>query len=400
MLEGIRVVDLGNNIAGPCVSTILAGLGAEVVKVERPGSGDASRNAPPYVGASGVSFAPDGNEDAVSIAFLKRNSGKRSVEVDLHTTAGKKVFRRILGWADVLVENFRPGVLAKLGFTEEVLQEVNPGLIVCSITGFGQTGPKRDWLAYNTMIVAMSSMLSNRGGAAAPAVLGGVMGQSSGPALADWCGALYGAIGVLGALVERERPARQQGSRKGSRIDLAMFEALATLVWESNVDLDSEAYPAAAGRRASPWNEYPVADGHVFICVYTDRHWELLRDVMGISSEDPRFADRIARISHNDELDLVISEWTKVRKRDDIVSQLQGAGVAASPVLSAQELLDDEHVRSRSSFVPLNHPTLGEIDDVHAAAFPLWVNGERLQYKSGPPALGNANAEWLTDDDE
>lgn len=371
MLADITVLDVGNNIAGPCVATILAGLGANVVKIERPDGGDDSRIAPPFVGRSGVKFgAADPADSDISLAFLKRNRGKRSVTLDLRSPGDQERFHELARTADVLVENFRPGTLGRLGLEPAALMAANPRLIVCSVTGFGQTGPMAGWAAYDTVVRALSGDVGT--------------GRAGGVALADWSAALFGAIGVLGALHHRDEHA------EGVHIDVSMLEAWMALAWESNLDV-----VAPSTRRVAPWNTYPCADGNVFICAYTERQWSNLERAIGLADE--RFATRFGRIEFEEELDGKIRDWTGPRHRWDIATALQEAGVPSAPVLTPAEVKESPQVVSRGVLDPVGHPDdVVPTPDVHCAQFPIWISGRgHLRYPRSAPALGEANDELL-----
>jgi CoA:oxalate CoA-transferase len=387
VLEGIKVLDIGNNIAGPCVATILAGLQADVLKIERPVVGDDSRAAPPYLGRFGVTDrrSNDPSADEIAVAFLKRNRGKQSKALDLRDEHDALEFWKLIDDADVLVENFRPGTLARLGFGFEQLQRRNPRLIVCSVTGFGQSGPLANWSAYDTVVRALTGLMGGKK----------LSAESNGPiALSDWTGALYGAISVLGALHQRNQ------TGEGTLLDISMLEASLSLAWESNLDLIERAENAPGGpgftRRVAPWNTYEAKDGLVFICAYTDRQWANLSERLEIT--DSRFAGREGRLDNWEALDGVIESWTRSRLRWDIARDLQEAGVPASPVLKPSEVARSPQVEARGALVPLKHPNpdIGTHDggeaDLLSAEFPVWAAGYgHMHYPTPAPELGSAD---------
>ena len=375
LLDGIRIIDLGNNIAGPCVATILGGMGAEVIKVERPESGDVSRLGPPFAGKSGVSGrkSDDANEDQVSVGFMKRNRGKSSVTLDLRNEHDRQRFIALVASADVMVENGLPGALKKLGVGYETLKARNPDLILCSVTGFGQTGPCATWAAYDAIVQAHSGTMVDVTSSDA----------ASGVMMADMAGCMYAAISVLGALVSRLR------GGSGAWLDVSMLEATIAFGWESNRDIvQRQRDRGETVRRVAPWNVYPAADGRVMICAYTDRQFQTLKQHIGMT--DDRFEDRLERIRLVVELDAAIGAWTSQQPKWDIAHTLQKLGIPASPVLNALEVINSPQVVERGVFKPVLHPRLGDIDVV-VSEFPLRVNGQHMIYERATPALGEHN---------
>jgi crotonobetainyl-CoA:carnitine CoA-transferase CaiB-like acyl-CoA transferase len=375
-LAGVRVIDFGNNIAGPCVTTILGGLGAEVIKIERPPLGDASRIAPPFTGRSGVTYqrAAAQEEDQVALGFIKRNRGKYSVTMDLNEEDDRQRFIDLVATADVMVENGLPGALAKLGVGYDNLKARNPGLILCSITGFGQTGPCRGWAAYDAIVQSHTGLFVDVANPDA----------ASGVAVADMAGALYGVISILAALVSRSN------GGAGAWLDVSMLEATLAFTWESNRDVVQRQKMAGQPvRRVAPWNRYPAADGEVMICAYTDRQWKSLRDHLGIPGE--HFDDRLARLDHVDALDALIGEWTCSRSKWDIAFKLQELGVPASPILEPLEVTQSPQVIAREALKPAHHPRFGDIA-VATPEFPLHVAEEgHVTYNPATPDLGEHN---------
>jgi crotonobetainyl-CoA:carnitine CoA-transferase CaiB-like acyl-CoA transferase len=386
VLEGIKVLDIGNNIAGPCVATILAGLRADVLKVERPRVGDDSRAAPPYLGRQGITYRPSGDpaDKDIAVAFLKRNRGKRSIELDLRDSNDAKEFWSLVEDADVLVENFRPGTLDRLGFGFDLLQQRNPGLIICSVTGFGQSGPLAAWSAYDSVIRSLTGLM--RRGTMETDGFGVV-------AVADWTAALYGAVAVLAALHQRSETGR------GVLLDVSMLEASLSMIWESNLDLMErmEGVSGSSGltRRVAPWNTYQAKDGPVFLCTYTDRQWSNLSDRLDIT--DVRFATRQGRLDHWEALDEQIASWTRQHSRWEVARELQACGVPASPVLKPSEVALNPQVQAREAMVPVAHPdpdiartSEGE-SPLLCGEFPIWASGYgHLRYLTPAPELGSA----------
>ncbi len=381
----LTVLDMGQNISGPLATTLLAALGARVIKLETPGRGDGSRIGPPYAGQEGVTFQP-GTEAGMALSFLKRNRNKEAITVDLRSPEGKELFIRLVHHADVLVENFKPGTLDRMGFPFARLQEINSRLIVCSVSGFGLSGPYRDWLAYDTVIQAMSGLMYHTGYPDRPPV-------KSALTVADSVGALYATIGILAALQHRQLTGR------GQLVEVPMLDCLLSLVWDEPWDYYERTgmEPRSGNRlsRCTPWNVYPASDGHVFLCALTDEQWRRLAEAIAPDLAD-RYPDMATRIEHNAEIDAAIAGWTQVRSKTEIPCYLQARGVPCAPVLTATEVANDSHVQERQMLRPVPHPDLDEVPDALVWQFPLRFSASPPVPLSRPaPRLGQDNAEVL-----
>ncbi|MEK7214649.1 MAG: CoA transferase, partial [Chloroflexota bacterium] len=289
-LDSIRVLDATQAVAGPVCAAHLAALGAEVIKIERPGDGDFARRTPPYGGVGGVASVRQQPND-ISTPVLKRNRDKLSLALDMGRPEGLEVLNRLVSTADVFLENLRPGVTDKLHIDYESLKAHNPKLIYCSITGFGKSGPYKDWAAFDTMIQAMSGLMAMTGSEDGPPTRAGIL-------VADNFAPLFAGIAVLAALRQRD------ATGEGQFIEVSLFDCLVSLVWDEPIELlAAQGKPARMGNRLSrsaPWNTYPATDGHVMICAPQQDHWERLTQLMGRPDLllDPRFTTLELRIKH------------------------------------------------------------------------------------------------------
>ncbi len=382
-LKQLRVLDMGHNITAPVCANILGALGADVIKLERPVGGDNSRIGPPFVGPEGVHFDYRTESD-LSLSFLKRNGYKRGITLDLKSPRGKAVFEKLVTHVDVLIENYRPGVLEKLGFGYERLQALNERLIICSISGFGRTGEYRDWVAYDGIIQAFSGLIARTGFQDQPPV-------KSGFSAADTMGALYGVIGILAALEQR----RESG--RGQVLDISMLDCLLAALWDDPLDVFArQGFMVRSGnnnQRAAPWNMYQCQDGWVFICALTDKQWRTLVELMG-HEYHPRLGSSVKRHAHMAEVDQMVGTWCQGQTRAAVMQRLQSANVPCSAVMLPTEVVQDPHVQARHSFAPVVHPDLGPISDVVYARFPVReASSENSVPDPCPPRLGQHNRE-------
>jgi CoA:oxalate CoA-transferase len=340
-LSHVRVLDLTRFLAGPFCTTMLADMGADVVKVEAPRGGDEGRYGYPPV-------------DGVPVFFLALNRNKRGITLDLRKDEGRSILRRLLPHFDVLVENFAGGTLARWGLAPEALCQEHPRLIVASLSGFGQTGPWRERPSYDIITQAASGFMSITGFPGQPPTRGG-------GSLGDYVQGLFGAIAVLGALAARDRTGR------GQSIDVSSQDAMFSLLdqWPS-IFAASGRLPRQVGNRhlaAVPYDAYQARDGWVVIAVASNKLFRQLCQAMERPElgDDPRFRGVGVRLEHGDEINGIVAAWVATRTVDEVVSILgpDGAGVPCSPVYTVDQLVDHPQLTARGMIERLAHPKLG-----------------------------------------
>ena len=341
MFDGVRVLDLTQIYNGPYATFLLARAGAEVIKVEPPGGENLRRR-----------LVTGGIADP----FASLNANKRSVSIDLKRDAGRELLLAMAASADVLVENYAPGVMERLGLGACALHAANPGLVIASGTGYGSTGPYRDYPAMDLSMQAISGVMATTGEPDGPPM-------KAGPAVCDFLAGihLYGAI--VSGLFRRLRTGR------GCRVEVAMMAA-AFPTLASNVGLfePGRALPSRTGNRhggmsVSPYNVYPTRDGHLAILAINDRHWEGVVDVLGLdgAAADPRFADRNARVAHMEAVDRLVGERTALRAKDELFAALAAARVPCAPVRELAEVVADPHLHATGMLRWIEHPQSGRL---------------------------------------
>ena len=368
LFDGVRVLDLSRMLAGPYGSMLLADLGAEVIKVEEPRGGDPMRAmGPPFLGP-----------DRESAYFLSINRGKKSVALDLEQPEGRRVFHDLCRVADVVWENFRPGVMARLGCAPEALRRLNPRLIVCSISAFGQDGPYREWPAFDLALQAMGGAMSLTGEAGrAPARMGLPMG--------DLAGGMFGALAVAGALFRRER------TGEGAHFDLSLLDGqVSLLTYIAQYFWADGRVPGRVGSgHASvvPYQAFPTRDGHVVVAVFAEKFWAGFCRAIDRPDlvADPRFDSNPKRVERRDDLVPVLEAIFPARTTAEWLVRLQGAGVPAAPINSVDQVVSDPQVLLRKMVVNLEHPRLGAL---RTLGTPIKAAGMPPFRPLPPPALG------------
>jgi crotonobetainyl-CoA:carnitine CoA-transferase CaiB-like acyl-CoA transferase len=374
LFEGVRVLDLSRMLAGPYGSMLLADQGAEVIKIEEPDGGDPMR-------VMGPPFLPDGE----SAYFLAVNRNKKSVALDLTSEAGRRVFHDLVAQADVVWENFRPGIMARLGCDYATLAGINPGLVMCSISAYGQDGPYRDWPAFDLALQAMGGAMSITGEPGrAPVRMGLPMG--------DLAGGMFGAFAVAGALLRRARTGR------GAHVDLALLDCqvsllsyLAQYFWT-----DGEVPRPMGSAHASvvPYQALATRDGHLVVAIFAEKFWAgFCRAVDRPEwSHDPRFATNRDRVRHREALMPLVERLFTERTTDEWLERLQGAGVPATPIQSVDRVLADSQVRHRRMVVDVEHPRHGRLPTLGT---PIKVDGRMGLDVTVAPRLGQHTDEIL-----
>ena len=368
-LAGLKVVELARILAGPWAGPLLADLGAEVIKVERPGSGDDTR-------AWGPPFAADGS----AAYFHACNRGKRSVAVDLDTPEGQAQVRALAAGADVLIENFKVGGLAKYGLDYGSLSRLNPRLVYCSITGFGQDGPYAARAGYDFIVQGMGGIMDLTGDPAGEP-------QKAGVAFADIFTGLYAATAILAALRGRD------STGAGCHIDMALLDTqVAVLANQAMNYLVSGEVPHRLGNahpNITPYQTFAVADGFVIVAVGNDAQFRRLCALLGAPGlgDDPRFSTNAGRVRDRPALTSALASLIAQRQRDELLSALAAAGVPAGPINDVAQVFADPQVVARGLRI--------ERDGVPGVASPIVIDGHRQVSDLGAPCLG-AGAEDAT----
>ncbi|MFF5989618.1 CaiB/BaiF CoA transferase family protein [Prauserella flavalba] len=373
-LGHLKVIDLTQVMAGPYCCQLLGDLGADVIKVEPVGKGDATRQATGH-------RLPHGE----SAAFLAVNRNKRSIALDLKSDRGREAFYRLIRDADVVVESFRPGVAAKLGVDYPALRAVNERIVYASISGFGQTGPYAQRPGYDLIAQAMSGVMSVTGDADGDPVKSGVP-------VADMSAGLFCAVGILSACLSREV------TGQGQAIDTSLYDAaLALSIWETSELWATGKAPQRLGsahRVNAPYQALPTRDGHLTIGANNDRLWQRLCSVLGREDllADERFAGNTDRVRHREELAAELSATLKERDTDDWVGALLEAGVPAGPIRDYAQSCSDPHTLAREMVVELDHPTEGK---VRSLGIPVKLSETPGTIRRVAPALGEHTDELL-----
>jgi crotonobetainyl-CoA:carnitine CoA-transferase CaiB-like acyl-CoA transferase len=376
-LSNIRVLDLSRIMAGPWAGQILADLGADVIKVERKGAGDDTRSwGPPYLKDQ------HGNPTAESGYYLSVNRGKRSIELDLASPDGQKVVRELAKRSDIVLENFKVGTLDRYGLGQRQLRELNPRLIYCSITGFGQDGPMAEDAAYDFMIQGMGGLMSVTG---APDGEAGSGPQKVGVPIVDIMTGMYAAISVLAALSERNT------SGKGDYIDLAMLDvATAMLANQAMNYLVSDRIPERRGNKhpnIQPQDVFAVRDGHIVLAVGNDE--QFVRFVKALElpelAADARYEKNVDRVRNLDTLHPLIAQRLKTRDLADWLALLGQNKIPCGPINTVPMVFEERQVRHRRMLRKLPHPLAGEVAQVVS---PLRFERSELSFDKAPPLLG------------
>jgi crotonobetainyl-CoA:carnitine CoA-transferase CaiB-like acyl-CoA transferase len=384
-LSHLTVLDLSRILAGPWAGQTLADLGADVIKIERPGAGDDTRGwGPPFLRDR------EGRDSRDAAYYLCANRNKKSVTVDFTTLEGQAIVRDLARSADVVLENFKVGGLRAYGLDYESLRTLNPRLIYCSITGFGQTGPYATRAGYDLLVQAMGGLMSITG---RPDDQDGAGPQKAGVAVTDILSGLYAAIGILAALAHRDR------TGVGQHIDVGLLDVqVACLANQAMNYLISGSAPRRSGNahpNLVPYQDFPTADGYMIIAVGNDAQFARLCAVMDLPAlaADPRFVTNPARVINRIDLIARLSAVTVSRSTHRWMEALEKVGVPAGPINSLDAVFDDPQVRARNMQVELPHPVAGTVPLV---ANPLRMSETPVSYRSAPPLLGAQTREVLT----
>ena len=382
-LDGIRALDLSRVLAGPFCTQMLADLGAEVIKVERPGVGDETRTwGPPYVRDA------EGADTTESAYYLCANRNKRSITVDFSRSRGVALVKRLLEHCDVLVENFKVGGLAKFGLGYEQLREEFPGLVYCSITGFGQTGPYAHRPGYDMMAQGMGGLISITGEPDRP--------PSKVPvAINDIMTGMYTAVAMLSALRHRDR------TGEGQHVDVGLLDVQVS--WLANVAsnyLVGDRLPQRLGTahpNTVPYQVFPTRDGFIIIAANNDGQFERFCEAARASEllDDPEFASNALRVLNRDRLVPEVEAITRTRDTAAWMEILEAAGVPCAPVNTMDRVFADPQVQARGMRIAMPHPLAG--DDVSLVGSPIKLSRTPVSYRRAPPTLGQHTDEVLSE---
>ncbi len=341
LLEGVKVLDLTRVLAGPYCGMMLADMGADVIKIEVPNKGDDSRRNSPIVNGE-------------SAYFMNLNRNKKGITLNLKSEKGKEIFRELVKQSDIVLENYRPGVMEKLGLGYEDLKEINPAIVYGAVSGFGHYGPYSKRAGYDIIGQAMSGLMSTTGWIDSPPT-------RTGTAISDVLGGLSCAIGVLAAYVNRLK------TGEGEKVDISLVDSTVSALEIINmIYLCTDRIPEKIGNRYEaiyPYDSFPAKDGMVIIACGNDKLYDLLKGVLNIPElEAKEFENNIKRVQNHAKLKPIIDNWTKDRNIDDIVELLLEAGIPAAPINTIDRVVKDPHIAgAREMFVDLEHPVAGKM---------------------------------------
>ncbi|MBC3918209.1 CoA transferase [Undibacterium sp. CY18W] len=385
-LGHIRVLDLTRVLAGPWCAQNLADLGAEVIKVERPGSGDDTRSwGPPYLRDA------EGNNTTEAAYYLAANRGKQAITVDIATPEGQQIIRELAVKSDVVLENYKVGQLKKYGLDYESLKLIKPDLVYCSITGFGQNGPYAHRAGYDFIVQGMGGFMSLTG---ERDDLPGGGPQKAGVAIADLMTGMYSTIAVMAALTHRDR------TGEGQYIDMALLDVQVAMLANMNMNyLASGNAPKRWGNahpNIVPYQTFATTDGHIIVAAGNDGQYKKFVQAGGQPelADDPRFSTNPSRVAHRDVLVPVLADMVRRKTKQEWISLLEEAGVPCGPINTLDEVFENPQVLAREMQFNLPHPTAGE---VRLVASPMKLSATPVTYPSAPPLLGQHTQTVLTD---
>jgi crotonobetainyl-CoA:carnitine CoA-transferase CaiB-like acyl-CoA transferase len=374
-LDGLKVLDLTRVLAGPYCTMMLADMGADVVKVERPGSGDDTRGyGPPFLGGE-------------SAYFLSVNRNKRGLTLNLKQERGLTILRALLEKADVVVENFRPGLMESLGLDYEVAREVNPHLIYCSISGYGETGPDAKLPGYDLIIQGEGAIASLTGDPDGPP-------YKVGTSQADIVAGMMACQGILLALIARERTGR------GQKVDIGMLDCqVALLTYQGGIYFATGESPRRIGNRhptITPYETFECRDGYLNLACGNDAIWRRFCEVakLGALADDPRFRTNADRVAHAEQLRALLEPVMESRTTGEWIESLRAAGIPCGRIRTVQEVCEHPQVTAREMVVELKHPEAGAI---RVTGVPVKLSDTPGAVGSPPPVLGEHTAQVMSD---
>ncbi len=383
-LSHIRVLDLSRVLAGPWASQNMADLGAEVIKIERPGTGDDSRAfGPPWIKDR------EGRDTKDSAYYSSANRGKKSVTLNIAAPEGQALARELVAKCDVLLENYKYGDLARYGLGYEDLRKLNPRLVYCSVTGFGQTGPYRERPGYDFMIQGMGGMMSVTG---EPDDAPGGGPQRAGVPIADIITGMYASIAICAALAHRER------SGKGQHLDLALLDSqIALLAYQNTNYFATGKPPKRIGNlhpNIVPYQPFRTSDGEVILACGNDNLYRKFCEAAGCAElvRDPRFVTNGKRVENRAELTRLLGDVFKKRTKREWLELLEAAGVPNGPINDVAQVYEEPQVKARGVRIELEHPVAGQLPVV---ASPMRFSETPIEYRLAPPVLGQHTDEVL-----
>ncbi|MDQ0038793.1 formyl-CoA transferase [Variovorax boronicumulans] len=388
-LDGIKVLDLSRVLAGPWCTQILADLGADVIKIERPGVGDDTRTwGPPFIKDA------DGNDTDQASYFTACNRNKRSVTVDMATADGQALLQQMAAQADIVVENFKTGGLKQYGLDQESLRAANPRLIYCSVTGFGHDGPYAERAGYDLMIQAMTGMMSITG---RPDDVPGGGPLRVGVALTDLFTGVYASTAILAALQVRDR------TGEGQHIDMALLDVgMAILANQASAFLNTGKAPQRQGNThpsLAPYQDFPTLDGSMLLAIGNNGQFARFCEAAGHAewAADARFATNTLRVKHRGVLIPMMEELTRTRITADWVTLLEDKAVPCGPINDIAQAFDDAQVKARGLAVTLPRDAGDGIASITGVASPLRLSATPPVLRHAPPALGQHTREVLAE---
>lgn len=373
-LDGIRIIDFSKALAGPYCTMLLADMGAEVIKVEMPGSGDDSRGwGPPFI-------------EGEAAYFLSVNRNKKSITLNLKDEKAKQLALKIISKADVVLESNRPGVMTKLGLDYETVKKSNPGIIYCSISGFGQTGPYSKRPGFDQVIQGYGGIMGLTGEKGGGPLKVGI-------AVTDIATGMFAATGILTALYHRER------TGQGQMVDASMLDGqVSWLTYQAGRYLASGNVPERLGSAHPlivPYQDFEASDGFINIAAGNDNLWKKMCDVIGLpkeTAEAPKFATNAKRVENREAVVKIVSEKIKTRTMQEWLDLLNEAGIPCGPIYTVDQIFEDPQVLARDMLVELDHPKCGKIQVTGA---PVKLSETPAAIKTHPPMLGEHNSEIL-----
>ena len=374
-LEGVKVLDLSRTLAGPFCTMMLGDMGADVVKVEQPGSGDESRRFTP----------PSWNDE--SCYYLSSNRNKRSITVDLKSTEGKAIMMKLVQDADILVENFRTGTMEKLGLGYEELKKMNPRLIFCSISGFGRTGPEKNRAGYDLLLQGFGGLMSITGEEGGPPVKAGM-------SIVDLTTGMFAVYGIMNGLFAAQK------TGKGQFIDVSLLDGQITLLNHMATGYMATGKPAgkmgSAHPSLVPYQAFRAKDMDIILAVANDGLWK--KCCMALEwhdlLDDVRFEKNVDRVAHRDELVKLISDKLIFWESKDLFEILDSHGVPCGPIHTIDQILNHPQTKAREMMLPIQHPT---IENLQVPGFPVKMGGTPQSVRYYPPLLGEHTDDVLSE---